>query len=240
LIIQYGLLGNNFQNKFNVFIKNNEIKFIFSVFIFVSIFAFVNLPNDVIYFLDDETTKTLAHIEGNNVNIHNPNIVLPNSLGKAISSLGIGGTIAAGISTTGTFMKSGAPLGVKIGITTIGGVVGGGLFIAGNYINTVVQEKAKPIYSKNSTASSEIFSTKSAFEGNDNDSSLDAVIGLFNINFILNICILYLLIALAILVVSNYAVENKLSLTFIKNIFGSRFHSFIVKLLTITSKSNKI
>jgi hypothetical protein len=238
LIIQSGLLGNNLRNKFNIFIKNKETKFIFYLFIFVSIISFLSKADGVIYLLDDETDKALASIKDNNVNIHNPNIVLPDSLDKAVASLGIGGTIAAGMTTTSTFMKTGTPLGV--GVIAVGGAVGGGLFVAANYFNAVAQEKAKPISNKKTYAANDIFSAKSALDGNENDSTLDAVVGLFNINIMLNICILYLVIAIAILFISSYVAENKLSLTFIQNIFGIRFHSFIVKLFKIISKSNRI
>ena len=236
LILQSHLLGNNLRNKFN-FILKNEIKFIIYLFIFVSILSFLSISDTVTYYLEDETAKTLASVKDNTINIHNPNINLPNSVGKAIASIGIGGTIAAGMTSASTLMKSGTPLGIKVGVTAVSGAVGGGLFVAANYFNTIAQEKAKP---KKTSFTSDTFSAKSALDGNENDSSLDAVLGLFNINLMLNICILYLLVAIAILFVSSYVAENKLSLTFIQNIFGIRVHSFVVRLLKLTSKSNVI
>lgn len=120
-------------------------------------------------YLEDETGKALASVQDNTVNIHNPNINLPNSLGKAVASLGIGGTIAAGMTTTSTFMKTGTPLGVKLGVTAVGGAVGGALFVAANYFNTVAQEKAKPISNNKTSAANDVFSAKSALDGNEND-----------------------------------------------------------------------
>jgi hypothetical protein len=63
---------------------------------------------------------------------------------------------------------------------------------------------------------------------------------LLNSSFILQFCILYLLWALLILYLANKVIEKKWDLTFIKNIFGERIYSFIIKLLTYTSKSNDI
>jgi hypothetical protein len=143
LIIQSRLLGNTLRNKFNIFIQNSEVKFTFYLFIFVSIISYLSMAGGVIYCLDDETNKALANVEGNNVNIHNPNIILPNSLSKAVTSLGVGGAIAAGITTTGALMKSGTPLGVKLGATAVGGAIGGALFVSINYMNTIAQKRAE-------------------------------------------------------------------------------------------------
>jgi hypothetical protein len=234
-LIKRGFLGNNFRNELIRF-QNNQIEFAIYLFIVIAIISFIFMPDEVTYFLDKETEIALASIQDNNVNIHNPNINIPNSFAKAVASLGIGGTIAAGITTAGTLAKSG-PIGLRLGTMAAGGAVAGGLFVAANYFNTILQQKAKPV--SNDKTSDIIFKTKSVLDGNDND-SLNAVLGLFNINLILSICILYLLIVLAILFISSFVIENKLSLTFIKNIFGTRFHSFIMKILEYTTKTNKI
>jgi len=239
-LIKRGLLGNNFRNKIIRF-QDNQIKssiywFVIITIILFLIILFIIMPDGITYY-DEETGKAVANVQGNNINIHNPNINLSSSFSNAITSLGIGGTIAAGITSSSALMKSGTPLGVKMGVTALGGAVGGGLFIAANYFNTVLQHKAKPV--SNGKTSDTIFSTKSALDGNEND-SLNAVLGLFNINMMLNICILYLLIALAILFISNYVAENKLSLAFVQDIFATRFYLLIMKLLKYISKTNKI
>jgi hypothetical protein len=234
--IESGLLGNNLRDKLNK-LQNNENKIFIYLFILISIITFIFMPNETTYFLDKETEIALANVHDNNINIKNPNINVPNSIFNAVASLGIGGTIVGGMKTTSTLVKSGAPLGMKIGITAVGGLVGGGLFVLSNYTNTVMQVKAE----KNTKTNTDIgtFSSKSMSENSD-DSAINAVLGMFNINYIFNICILYLLIVLAILFISSYVIENKLNLIFIKNIFGTRFHSFLMKLLKYTSNTNKL
>ena len=59
-------------------------------------------------------------------------------------------------------------------------------------------------------------------------------------NFVLHIAILYLLFALAILYLSDKVVKNKWELIFIRNIFGERFYTLLIKGLNYTSKSNQI
>lgn len=189
---------------------------------------------DGVYLLDDETDKALASIQGNNVNI-NPNINLPNSLGKAVNSLGIGGAIAAGMTAGSSMVKSGASAGIKLGVVAVGGAIGGTLFVSTNYMNTIAQKRAKC----NSSSNSSTFSAKSVMDNND-DQFLNAVLGLLDANIILHICILYLLIALALLYISNNFANNKLKTDFLKNIFGVRFYNIVVKLLNYTNKTNKI
>lgn len=117
------------------------------------------MPDGVIYFLEDETDKALASIKDNNVNIHNPNLVLPNCLGNAVASLGVGGAVAAGMTTGCALMKSG---GVKSGVTALGGAIGGALFVSTNYIKTIAQKKAECSTVKN--PSDPNFSAKSILE----------------------------------------------------------------------------
>jgi hypothetical protein len=216
--------------------KENEISFIFMLFVFISVISFIIMPDSVIYFSDGEIDKTLANIKDNNVNIHNPNIILPNSLGNAVASLGVGGTVAAGMTTGSALMKSNAPIGVKLGVTVLGGAVGGALFVSTNYMNTIAQKKAESSSVKGSSDPS--FPAKSmSTDTGDNDQVLEAVLGLLNVNLILHICILYLLIALAVLYISN---NTKLNINFVKKVLGENIHNLIIKLLTYTNKTNKI
>ena len=199
------------------------------------------MPDSVIYFIDNETEKALANVSGNNVNIHNPNINLPNSLGKAVASLGIGGAIATGISTAGTFMKSSTPLGVKLGATAAGGAIGGALFVSTNYMNTIAQKQAESKSGNKSYCDPNSFSAKSMSENYNSDTDyLDAVIGLLDTNLLLHFSILYLLICLPVLYITTNISTDKLNINFIKNTFGVNIHNLIVKLLKYVSKTNKI
>ena len=236
LIINFGLLGNSLRDNYKIYMKNNETSFIFKLFVFISVISFIIMPDSVTFFSDGEIDKTLANIKDNNVNIHNPNINLPNSLAKAVASLGVGGAVAAGLTSGSSLMKSSAPIGVKLGVTAVGGAVGGALFVSTNYMNTIAQKRAESSSVKGSSDTS--FPCKSMLENpGDSDQFLDAVLGLLNVNLILHICILYLLIALAILYISN---NSKLNIEFLKKVLGVNIHSLIVKLLTYTNKTNKI
>lgn len=236
LIIDYGLLGNNFKEKYNTHLKINYIYYIFILFIIISVVCYIIMPNTIVYFSDGEVDKVLADISNNNININNPNISLPNSMSNAVGSIGVGGAIAAGLSSGSALMKSGAPLGVKLGVTALGGAVGGALFVSMNYMNTIAQRKAG--YNSGKSSSDSVFSAKSMLSNFDNnDKDLEAVLGLLNINILLHICILYLLIALAILFISN---NIKLDFSFLKAIFGENIYKLITRLLIYINKTNKI
>lgn len=235
LVLDNGLLGNSLRNKYNFYMKNNEVYVIIVLSLWISFIVHIFLPDTAIFCADEETEKTLAKFEGNNVNIHNPNIQLPNSLCNAVTSLGVGGAVAAGMTTASALMKSGGPLGVKLGVTAIGGAIGGALFVSTNYMNTIAQRKAE--FSSVKKPYDPNFSAKSILENFDGDDPLlNAVLGLLNINFILHLCILYLLIALPVLYISS----NKYNVDFLKKVLGVTIYNLLVKLLTYTSNTNKI
>jgi hypothetical protein len=236
LIIDYGLLGNNFKEKYNTHLRISYIYDIFILFIIVSVICYIIMPNTIVYFSDGEVDKTLANISNNNINIHNPNINLPNSISYAIGSIGVGGAVAAGLTSGSALMKSGAPLGIKLAVTALGGAVGGALFVSMNYMNTIAQRKAG--HNPGKSSSDSVFSAKSMLpDFGNNDKDLEAVLGLLNNNILLHICILYLLVALAILFISN---NVKLDFSFLKEIFGENIYKLISRLLIYTNKTNKI
>jgi hypothetical protein len=181
----------------------------------------------VTYFTDgNEATKSLASVEGNSVTINNPNVIVPDSFSRAVASLGVGGSVAAGITTAGAFMKSGAPLGLKLGVTAAGGAIGGALFVSSNYMNTIIQRKADTTSISKTTDS---FSAKSMFTGPySDDYYLNAVLGLLDANFLIHICMLYLLICLILLYLSNSISHENIE------------SKFLVKLLKYFKKTNKI
>jgi hypothetical protein len=186
-LIKIGFLGNNFHNKL-IRSQNNQIEFSIYLFIITTIILFIFMPDSITYFSYEETEKAVANVQDNNINIHNPNINIPSSFSKAIASLGIGGTIAAGMTTASTLAKTSAPVGVKLGLIGAGGILGGGLFVLSNYVNTLMQEKAE-LNSKMNKTNIGSFSAKSMSENTD-DSAINAVLGMFNINLIFNICVL--------------------------------------------------
>ncbi len=60
---------------------------------------------------------------------------------------------------------------------------------------------------------------------------------LLNSNLVFNMCILYLLVALAVLFITT---SKNYNLTFINKILGERFYYYFIKGLSYTSKSNEI
>ena len=131
------------------------------------------------------------------------------------------------------------PLGVKLGATAASGAIAGGLFVATNAMNSIAQKK---IESKCSPPSdNDSYPASSVLENSEaNSTTIDNITDLLNSNLILSTCILYLLLGLAILYISTKVANKNWSLTFIKNIFGKRFHSLLIKFLSFTSKSNEI
>lgn len=142
--------------------------------------------------------------------------------------------------------SSAMPLGVKVITTAIGGGIAGGLFVATNAMNTIAQRGLDTKNSRNGSSSSSSssngsFPASSIIENSEAEpTAIDKVMDLLNTNLMLNISMLSLLIGLAVLYISNKVANKKWNLTFIKKIFGERFHSLFVKLITFTSKSNEI
>ena len=227
LIIEYNIFGVSLSNRLKSYMRDNQIYFIICVALLVAIIVYVFTPDSVTYFLDEnEASKALANVEGTNVTINNPNVMVPDSFSKAVSSLGVGGSVAAGITTAGAFMKSGAPMGIKLGVTAVGGAIGGALFVSANYMNTIAQRKAEKASISKITDS---FSTKSMFSGTHSDDYyLNAVLGLLDANFLIHVCMVYLLICLLLLYISNNVSYDKIKSDFLK------------KLLKYISKTNKL
>ncbi len=87
-----GYLGNSLQNytsklfnpvylEFNIFIISMFVLFIFVAYIGIN----------VIYCIDEETSKNLVCVKDNNISVYNPNIYVPGLLAKAISGISIVG-----------------------------------------------------------------------------------------------------------------------------------------------------
>ena len=243
-IIPEGYLGKPLHQLFNNFFNPIYFELYVSIVSILLLFIYIwYINSDIVYCIDDETTKQLIDVKGNNINIHNPNINIPGSLAKAVTGVGIGGAIAGGMTAVSHFAKSSSmPLGAKVGTTLAGGMIAGGLFVATNAMNTITQNNIENKNSRSSSSSGNgSFPASSALENNEvSSTTIDSITDLLNSNLILNICMLYLLIALAVLYISTKVANKNLNLTFFKNIFGQRFHYLLIKLLSFTSKSNEI
>jgi hypothetical protein len=246
-----GYLGNSLQKYANKLFNPVYLEFnVFIVCMFILFILVVYIGINVIYCIDEETSKNLVNVKDNNINIHNPNIYVPGSLAKAIGGIGIGGAVAGGMHSIASLTKlGGMPLGAKIIAVATGGTIAGTLFVATNAMNTIVQrglDNSKSLnsnLSNNTTNGSENngpYTASSMIDSGDNNSSImDTVMDLLNSNLIINMASLSLLLALAVLFVSSKVAGKKWGLIFVKNIFGESFHKFLIKTLSFTSKYNE-
>jgi ubiquinol-cytochrome c reductase cytochrome b subunit len=142
-------------------INREKIVFIFNNFLFLALFVlllyYILDLSSYLYCIDGETEDKLltkefaksinssvsdnnAKIDVNNPNlhIHNTNIKIPGSIG---TSLGIGGTISAGIyALTRSKKYAAAPIGAKAGYAVLGATIGGVGYVATNYANSLAQK----------------------------------------------------------------------------------------------------
>jgi drug/metabolite transporter (DMT)-like permease len=139
------------------------------------------------------------NIDNPNINIHNPDINIPSSVGtavgKAASSLGIGATTAAGIRAMVYRSNNIPPTARAFGIG-VGGLLGGLTFIAGNVVNTHMQNKldANNSYKDiNNNDKNGPFYSNSIIEEVD---SVELVINFLYYNLFISMCILFLVILL--------------------------------------------
>jgi hypothetical protein len=183
---------------------------------------FIFFYNEVIaitYCLDEETAKklietavktrtesanTINPTASNNidVHIHNPNIHLVNNIGKAMSNLGAGGAVSAGIYALSKSKKFiGAPAGIKAGYVALGGILGGGAFVATNFANSYAQNRLSSDNNNfNNKDNNSYDKANSIIE--EGDGADDIMYFLYN-NLFLSICILFLLTILLYLYI-NY------------------------------------
>src|SRR5205085_8106412 len=103
-------------------------------------------------------------VKDNNININNPNITMPSSIGNAITGVGVGASIAGGMSAAATVAKSSAlPPSMKVAVAFAGGAIAGGLFVATNAINTISQKAINTSDTNNKDVSNN-YPTKSVNE----------------------------------------------------------------------------
>jgi hypothetical protein len=132
-------------------------------------------------------------VENPNINIQNPDINIPSSVGtavgKAASSFGIGVTAVAGMRAMSHKSNNLPPVTRAILLGT-GGIIGTGIFILSNRINRAVQNTVKPPKNSNNNGP---FSANSIIEEGD---SLESVMNFLYFNLFISICILLLIILL--------------------------------------------
>nr|YP_010164140.1 hypothetical protein K8J96_mgp38 [Metarhizium album]QRK27466.1 hypothetical protein [Metarhizium album] len=218
--------------------------------IFIIIFSF-NI--EVVYALDDEAIKKITEETkdvnvNTNISLNNPNINLPDSVFKGLTNVGIAGAIGAGMSSAAKVLKSSSlPPAVKIGVLAGTGIATGGIVTIANSLNSIMDKKINNAYAKE-RISSEIQPSISDLPKSGNDgpaafsiepsADLDTVMALLNANYILHWCVILFLYCILILFLANKVVNNQWKLEFLKKILGEKTQNFILKSLSLTSKTN--
>jgi len=237
--VVFGLLQGYFGKIGQRFIKiisnPSNIEYLI-ILIIIGLLYFI--LNEVDFCIDDDIEKKLKDISGNSINIYNPNINISSSLSKALTNIGIGAAIGGGMSASANVIKGSAlPPSVKLFATVAGGLAAGAIVTGTNAANTITQNSIKSSKSGGNgpyTANSPLEDIES------NSATIETVMTFLYSNFALHIAILYLLFALGILYLMDKVVKNKINIIFIKNIFGERFYSLLIKGINFTSKSNHI
>lgn len=134
--------------------------------------------------------------------LHNPNIKVPSEIGTGI---GIGGAVSAGIYglSKSRAIKS-MPMGTRAGALALGGILGGGTFVAANYFNTVAQKNANSSCNTSvSNNENDSYPTKSIIGEGDDISSV-----MYNLNLNIIICMVVLLLFLLLTYLYLYKRNN--------------------------------
>ena len=178
----------------------------------------------------------------NTVQILDSNIQIPNTVATGLSNLGAGASIAAGLKGGATIaQKSGLSPASKMVVMGSGALLGGASYaLTAAFTNMVMpnthSSRKLDSYSKDNNSNNEGPSAFSVEPAAD----LDTIMSLLDANHIVHICMIYLSLALMTLYVSNKVIESKWNLIFLKNIFGERFYSVVIKGLKYSGKSNRI
>jgi hypothetical protein len=236
--------------------KINTIEFFLICVLISTIFIIIlNFNIEIVYALDEEgikkITEEMKDVNVNtNVSINNPNINLPDSVFKGLTNIGIAGAIGAGMSSVAKVLKSSSlsPI-VKISVLAGTGLATGGIVAVANTANSIMDKKINDAYAKE-VISSEIKPSISDIPKSGNDgpaafsiepsADLDTVMTLLNANYILHWCIILFIYCILILLLANKVVNNQWKLEFLKKIFGEKTHNFIIKSLSLTSKTNNV
>jgi len=230
-----GYLGKIGQRFIKIISNPSNIEYLI-ILIIIGLLYFI--LNEVDFCIDDDIEKKLNNVSGNSINIYNPNINVTSSVSKALTNIGIGAAIGGGMSATANVIKGSAlPPSVKFFATVAGGVAAGAIVTGTNAANTITQNSIK----SSKDGGNGPYTANSPLEDIENNSAtIETVMTFLYSNFALHIAILYLLFALGILYLIDKVVKNKINIVFIKNIFGERFYSLLIKGINFTSKSNHI
>nr|YP_010247527.1 hypothetical protein MFQ26_mgp10 [Cordyceps pruinosa]QQA36261.1 hypothetical protein [Cordyceps pruinosa] len=226
---------NNILNNYSFI--GITLKFIGSLLIIcLTLYYFIDVIDPQINYLKAPNVST-GDIN-NTLHIVDSNIYIPKLIANGLTNIGTGAAVAAGLKAGSSIAKgTGLPPAAKIGIMAVGALIGGSTVSVINSINSITTKKIdSSIQSTTPPSNSNNGSAFSIEPGVD----LDTVINLLNANFILHLCILYLIVALIVLYLSTMVVDKHWNLIFIQNILGKWFYNLFIKALIFTGKNNRI
>lgn len=144
-----------------------------------------------------------VNVQNPHIHLNNPNINVPASAGTRI---GMAGAVTAGIYALANSKKAAAiPVGAKAPTVVLGGMLGGGAFVAVNYMNTYVEKGLNKPNNKgniNTNGDDPYSSASSIIEEGD---SVNNIIYFLYFNFILSFSIL----SVSLLLIYLYINKNK-------------------------------
>lgn len=171
---------------------------------------------ETVYAMGAENLK--EHIEvkvsynQNTINLNNTSINIPDSVTKGLTNLGAGAAVGAGIKAGANIAKStGLSPAAKIGVMTAGAVIAGSTVTVFNRLssinssNVTTSEQARTLSSNPPSASDNHNSAFSVEPAAD----MDTVLDLLNANYVLHICITYLIIIILFFYIADNVINNK-------------------------------
>ena len=102
--VSSGYFGKSLQQLEKKFF--NPVCFEFNltiIIIFILLVFLFYLNSEIVCCIHEETRKQLVNVKGNDINVHNHNINIPESLAKAVTAVGIEGAIAGGMTAASHF-----------------------------------------------------------------------------------------------------------------------------------------
>nr|YP_009160661.1 hypothetical protein [Hirsutella minnesotensis]AKR17990.1 hypothetical protein [Hirsutella minnesotensis] len=206
--------------------------------------VFLYLTVDTVYAMSPKGIEESVDIKisdnTNSISINNSTFNIPETVTKGLTNLGTGAAIAAGVKAGASIAKTtGLSPAAKIGVMTAGAAIAGGTVSIVNAINTINNSKVTTTSKDVSTKPIEKTPPSDAFSM-EPSADMETILSLLNANYILHVCIAYLILVILILYTADKVISKKWNLLFIKNIFGETFYNLFIKWFLYTGKYNKI
>ena len=239
--LDQGIFGKNLKSAYsNVFNVNNTVYLILLFILLYLLLAFSYFS--INFCLDEEIENKLkaAASVNNSVHVHNPNINITAGMANALTNVGVGAAIGAGMSAGATIAKNSAlPVVGKLGIIIASGLAAGVITTGTSAALRISNSRGGSIDSSaicsSNPRSSTDFPAKSAADNLD----LENVMTLLNSHYILSIVILYLVFSLLMLYILDLAIKNNWEFSLLKKVVSVALYKHFISAISFSSKTNK-